>query len=102
MYGSAIIAIEERPCRRGRERLDSSFPNSGGEPGDLEDRYQKKEAGGRRSDGSGRGSGSLTLVYQQLGSNDKAKSDRAEKFSKVYGDNPTCHSDRARRSSATI
>jgi TolA-binding protein len=42
----------------------------------------------------------LTLVYQQLGSNDKAKA-AAQKILKVYGDNPV-YSDRAKKFLATI
>ena len=79
--------------------LEQFVSEFGERSGDLEDRYQKKEAADAVPtvpDALWK----LALVYQQLGSNDKAKA-TAEKLLKVYGDNPV-YSDRAKKFLATL
>ncbi len=99
MHGSAAVAIEKKDYAAAAKILEQFVSEFGERSGDLEDRYQKAEAADAVPtvpDALWK----LALVYQQLGSNDKAKA-AAQKILKVYGDNPV-YSDRAKKFLATI
>ncbi len=94
MHGLASVKMEKADYAGAASLLEKFIGDYGKRTGNLEDRYQKEEPADQVptvADAMWK----LTLVYQQLGQNDKAKA-TAEKLLKVYGDNAN-YADKAKK-----
>ena len=99
MHGLAAVKMEKGDFPAAANFLEKYIAEFGKRTGDLEDRYQKDEPADEVpmvADAMWK----LTLVYQQLGVNDKAKA-TAERLLKVYGDN-RAYADKAKKFIAAI
>lgn len=99
LHGMAAVKMEKADYAGAASLLEQYIKEYGKRTGDLEDRYQKDEPVDEVpmvADAMWK----LTLVYQQLGSADKAKA-TAEKLLAVYGDNQN-YSDKARKFLASL
>lgn len=94
MHGLASAKMEKADYAGAATLLEQFVNEFGKRTGDLSDRYQKDEPADQVptvADALWK----LTLVYQQLGQNDKAKA-TAQKILKVYGDNAN-YADKAQK-----
>ena len=99
LHGQAAVAIEQKDYAAAVTLLEKFIAEFGKRTGDLEDRYEKVEPADpvpTVADALWK----LSLVYNQMGYPDKAKSS-AEKLLKNYGDSPL-YSDRAKKLIATL
>ena len=99
MHGLASVKIEKADYSAAAGLLEKYISEFGKRTGDKEDRYQKEEPQDEVpmvADAMWK----LTLVYQQLGANDKAKN-TAERIIEVYGDNQQ-YADKAKKFVAAL
>ena len=94
MHGLAAVKIEKGDYSAAAGLLEKYVSEFGKRTGDKEDRFQKEEPLDEApmvADAMWK----LTLVYQQLGANDKARN-MAERIVEVYGDNQV-YADKAKK-----
>lgn len=99
MHGLASVKMEKADYSGAASLLEKYVSEYGKRTGNMEDRFQKKEPVDEApmvADAMWK----LALVYQQLGSNDKAKS-TAERILKVYGDDRS-YADKAKKFLASL
>ena len=99
MHGLASVKIEKGDYSAAAGLLEKYISEFGKRTGDKEDRFQKEEPQDEVpmvADAMWK----LTLVYQQLGANDKAKN-TAERIVEVYGDNQQ-YADKAKKFIASL
>ena len=99
MHGLASVKIEKADYSAAAGLLEKYISEFGKRTGDKEDRFQKEEPQDEVpmvADAMWK----LTLVYQQLGANDKAKN-TAERIVEVYGDNQQ-YADKAKKFIASL
>jgi tetratricopeptide (TPR) repeat protein len=99
MHGRAAVAMEKKDYAAAAKLLEGFVDEFGERTGDLEDRYTKEEPADlvpTVPDALWK----LTLVYTEMGANDKAKAS-AEKILAIYGDN-ALYSDKAKKFLATL
>ena len=99
MHGLAAVKMEKGDFSAAAKFLEDYIAEFGKRTGDKEDRYQKDEPADEVpmvADAMWK----LTLVYQQLGATDKAKT-VAERLLHIYGDN-RAFADKARKFLASI
>jgi predicted negative regulator of RcsB-dependent stress response len=99
MHGLAAVKIEKADYSAAAGLLEKYISEFGKRTGDKEDRFQKEEPLDEVpmvADAMWK----LTLVYQQLGANDKAKN-TAERILEVYGDNQM-YADKAKKFIASL
>lgn len=99
MHGLAAVKMEKGDFSAAANFLEKYIAEYGKRTGDLEDRYEKDEPADEVpmvADAMWK----LTLVYQQLGATDKAKT-VAERLLHIYGDN-RAFADKAKKFLASI
>ncbi|MCQ2105754.1 MAG: tetratricopeptide repeat protein [Fibrobacter sp.] len=94
LHGLASVKIEKADYSAAAGLLEKFVAEFGKRTGDKEDRYQKDEPVDEVANVAD-AMWKLTLVYQQLGANDKAKK-TAERILVVYGDNQN-YADKAKK-----
>lgn len=99
LHGRAAVAMEKGDYSAAASLLEKYISEYGKRTGDKEDRYQKEEPVDEVpmvADAMWK----LTLVYQQMGNNGKAKS-TAERLLEIYGDNQM-YADKAKKFIASL